>query len=81
MHGQILLKDFFSIINILLITYLFKDQGSAERSRRIQNKYSYFLCLGSLFLIRLLENGLSIHIVYNYLTILMTVVVIGHFLF
>lgn len=81
MYGQILLKDFFSIINILLMLYLFKDQGSAERSRRIQNKYSCFLCLGSLFLIRLLENGVSIHIVYTYLTILMTVAVIGHFLF
>lgn len=69
------------MVNILLITYLFKDKKDVEKNRKRQNGYSYFLCLGSLFFIRLVENGLSLHIVYNYLTILMIVMVIGHFLF
>ena len=81
MYGQILLKDFFSMVNILLITYLFKDKKNVEKNRKQQSRYSYFLCLGSLFFIRLIENGLPLHIFYNYLTILMIVMVIGHFLF
>lgn len=81
MYGQVLLKDFFSVINILLITYLFKDKKGTKKSRKKQSWYSYFLCLGSLFFIRLIENGLPLHIVYNYLTILMIVMIIGHFLF
>lgn len=69
------------MINILLITYLFKDKKNTEKSRKRQSWYSYFLCLGSLFFIRIIENGLPLHIVYNYLTILMIVMIIGHFLF
>lgn len=69
------------MVNILLITYLFKDKKDVEKNRKRQNWYSYFLCLGSLFFVRLVENGLPLHTVYNYLTILMVVMVIGHFLF
>ena len=70
------------MINVFLITYLFTDKKYIDKSRKKQNIYSYFLCIGSLLFFRILENGLSsLHIVYNYLTIIMMVMVIGHFCF
>lgn len=79
-YGQILLKDIFSLLNIFLIFYLFMDRNQFVNNKRI-NGYSYVLCIGSLYLVRLMENGASFHIMYNYITIIAIVLIIGHFLF
>ena len=71
---------YFSIINIFLITYLLIDRKNNQEYRK-KNWYSYVLCIGSIFLVRVMENGVSIHIVYNYITIVIIVMFIGHFLF
>ena len=79
-YGQSIIKNIFSIINIFLITYLLIDRKNNQEYRK-KNWYSYVLCIGSIFLVRVMENGVSIHIVYNYITIVIIVMFIGHFLF
>lgn len=80
MYAQSIIKNLFSIINIFLITYLLIDRKNNQEYRK-KNWYSYVLCIGSIFLVRVMENGVSIHIVYNYITIVIIVMFIGHFLF
>lgn len=80
MYGQSIIKNIFSIINILLITYLLIDRKNSQSYRK-KNWYSYVLCIGSIFLVRVMENGVSIHIAYNYITIVIIAMFIGHFLF
>ena len=79
-YAQSIIKNLFSIINIFLITYLLIDRKNNQEYRK-KNWYSYVLCIGSIFLVRVMENGVSIHIVYNYNTIVIIVMFIGHFLF
>ena len=79
-YAQSIIKNLFSIINIFLITYLLIDRKNNQEYRK-KNWYSYVLCIGSIFLVRVMENGVSIHIVYNYITIVIIVMFIGHFLF
>lgn len=80
MYAQSIIKNIFSIINIFLITYLLIDRKNNQGYRK-KNWYSYILCIGSIFLVRVMENGVSIHIVYNYITIVIIAMFIGHFLF
>lgn len=80
MYAQSIIKNLFSIINIFLITYLLIDRKNNQEYRK-KNWYSYVLCIGSIFLVRVMENGVSIHIVYNYIMIVIIVMFIGHFLF
>ena len=80
MYGQIILKDIFSLFNILLIVYLLLDKGSRTGLEK-RSVYSYILCIGSLYFLRIMENGTELHIVYNYVTIVIIVLIIGHFLF
>lgn len=80
MYGQSILKNLFSLLNILLITYLLLDQKQMHSNKR-KNWYSYVLCLGSIYFVRVMENGVSLHIVYNYITIVIIAMFIGHFLF
>lgn len=47
----------------------------------IRSRYSLILCIGSLTILRMIVNGAELHIVYNYLTIIIIVMIIGHFLF
>ena len=78
MYAQSIIKNLFSIINIFLITYLLIDRKNNQEYRK-KNWYSYVLCIGSIFLVRVMENGVSIHIVYNYITIVIIAMFIGHF--
>ena len=48
MDGLSMIKNLFSILNILLITYLLIDRKS-NQSYRKKNWYSYVLCIGSNF--------------------------------
>ena len=80
MYGQIIIKDIFSIFNILLIAYLLIDP-KPNLGNKQKNWYSYILCIGSLATIRIMLNNVSLHIVYNYITIIFIVMIIGHFLF
>lgn len=59
MYGQSIIKNIFSIINILLITYLLIDRKNSQSYRK-KNWYSYVLCIGSIFLVRVMEKW-SIH--------------------
>lgn len=77
MSVQIILKDIFSIINIVIIIYLM-NRKTGKSSKRDRNWYSVILCVLGLFLIRAVENSTSTHIVYNYITIVIIVLVIGH---
>ena len=63
-----------------MITYLLIDRKNSQSYRK-KNWYSYVLCIGSIFLVRVMENGVSIHIAYNYITIVIIAMFIGHFLF
>lgn len=77
MSIQIILKDFFSLINIIIIVYLL----SGNRVKNIiidRNWYSVVLCVCGVLFIRLVENSTSIHIVYNYITIVISVMALGH---
>lgn len=80
MYGTIILKDFFSLLNILLIVYLLMDTEKSK-SLKPKNEYFYFLCIGSLLFVRIMENGVSLHILYNYITIVIDVIIIGYFIF
>lgn len=78
-YEQIFLKDIFSLINIFLIIYLLEDKKQFINNKR-KNWYSYALCIGSLYFVRVMENGVSLHILYNYITIIIIVLIMGHFL-
>lgn len=78
-YKQLFLKDIFSLLNIFLIIYLLADKKQFIDNKR-KNWYSYVLCIGSLYFVRVLENGVSLHIVYNYITIVIIVLIMGHFL-
>lgn len=77
MSVQIILKDIFSILNIAIIIYLM-SRKKGENIKINRNYISTILCVLGLLLIRVVENSISIHIVYNYITIVMIVLVIGH---
>lgn len=79
-YGQIILKDIFSLLNILLLVYLLTDSKLKIDVGKV-SVYSYILCIGGLYFIRVMENGTELHIVYNYGTIVMIAMIIGHFLF
>lgn len=64
-----------------MIVYLLTNQKQGQDYSNRKNWYSYILCIGSLVLARIMENGVSLHIVYNYITIVIIVMIIGHFLF
>ena len=55
-YAQSIIKNLFSIINIFLITYLLIDRKNNQEYRK-KNWYSYVLCIGSIFLVRVMENG------------------------
>ena len=80
MYGQIILRDIFSLLNILLLVYLLTD-GKLKIAAGEVSAYSYILCIGGLYFIRVMENGTELHIVYNYVTIVVIAMIIGHFLF
>lgn len=80
MSIQIILKDFFSIVNIGVIIYLMSNNNSGKITIN-KNWYSIVLCVLGLFMIRIVENSASIHIVYNYITIVILVLVIGHIVY
>ena len=52
-----------------------------RKSLKPKNEYFYFLCIGSLLFVRIMENGVSLHILYNYITIVIDVIIIGYFIF
>lgn len=80
MYGQIILKDIFSLLNILLLIYLLID--SKTKIDLGKNSFcSYILCIGCLYFIRIMENGTELHIVYNYVTIVIIAMIMSHFLF
>lgn len=77
MSIQIILKELFSIVNIIIIIYLLS--GNKVKNIMINNSWcSAILCVLGVFFIRLLENSTSIHIVYNYITIVISIIVLGH---
>lgn len=81
MYGQVMLKNIFSVINILLILYLMLGKRKSRKYNAVRSKYSFILGIGSLVILRMMANGAELHIVYNYVSIIITVMIIGHFLF
>lgn len=74
-------KDLFSLINIALMVYLLNWKKTSEKLALTSRKFVIWLiCITAMYLIRFIENRISLHIVYDYLTILAIVLVIGHFL-
>lgn len=76
-----MLKNIFSVINILLILYLMLGKRKSRKYNAVRSKYSFILGIGSLVILRMMANGAELHIVYNYVSIIITVMIIGHFLF
>lgn len=81
MYGQVILKNIFSVINILLILYLMLGERKSRKYNAVRSRYSFILCIGSLVILRMMANGVELHIVYNYASIIIIVMIIGHFLF
>lgn len=81
MHGQVILKNIFSVLNILLILYLMLGERKSRRYNAVRSRYSLIICVVSLVLFRMMANGAEPHIVYNYVSIIIIVMIIGHFLF
>ena len=81
MYGQVILKNIFSVLNILLILYLMLGERKSRKYNAIRSRYSLILCVGSLVILRVMANGVELHIVYNYVSIIIIVMTIGHFLF
>lgn len=77
MEVQIIYKNLFSLINIILVIWLL------YKSRPAKDKKSYLsaACIVGLYVVRVVVNFVSIHIVYNYFSILILVVIIGNFVF
>lgn len=81
MEIEIYIKDFFSLLNIILMIYLFNwKKRDDKRNIRPRNYVIWMICIITMFLIRCLENRVSLHIVYDYLTIFTMALVIGYFL-
>ncbi len=80
MSVQIILKDIFSIINIAIIIYLM-SRKKGENTTANRNRHSVILCVLGMILIRIVENSISTHIVYNYITIVIIILVMGHVLY
>lgn len=76
-----MLKNIFSVINILLILYLMLGKRKSRKYNAVRSRYSFILGIGSLVILRMMANGAEPHIVYNYVSIIITVMIIGHFLF
>lgn len=76
-----MLKNIFSVINILLILYLMLGKRKSRKYNAVRSRYSFILGIGSLVILRMMANGAELHIVYNYVSIIITVMIIGHFLF
>lgn len=81
MHGQVILKNIFSVLNILLILYLMLGERKSRRYNAVRSRYSLIICVVSFVLFRMMANGAELHIVYNYVSIIIIVMIIGHFLF
>ena len=81
MYGHVILKNIFSVLNILLILYFMRGERKSRKDNAIRNRYSLILCIGSLVILRMMANGVELHIVYNYVIIIIIVMIIGHFLF
>lgn len=76
-----MLKNIFSVINILSILYLMLGKRKSRKYNAVRSRYSFILGIGSLVILRMMANGAELHIVYNYVSIIITVMIIGHFLF
>ena len=56
-------------------------ERKSRRYNAVRSKYSLIFCVVSLVLFRMMANGAELHIVYNYVSIIIIVMIIGHFLF
>lgn len=75
------IKDLFSLLNIALIVYLLNWKKTGEKLQLTFGKFvKWLICIVTMSLIVFLENRISLHIVYDYLTIWAIVLIIGHFL-
>lgn len=78
---ELYIKDFFSLLNIILMIYLLNwKKKDDKRNIRSRNFVIWIICIITMLLIRCLENRVSLHIVYDYLTIFVMALVIGYFL-
>lgn len=56
-------------------------ERKSRRYNAVRSRYSLIICVVSLVLFRMMANGAEPHIVYNYVSIIIIVMIIGHFLF
>lgn len=56
-------------------------ERKSRRYNAVRSRYSLIICVVSLVLFRMMANGAELHIVYNYVSIIIIVMIIGHFLF
>ena len=56
-------------------------ERKSRRYNAVRSKYSLIFCVVSLVLFIMMANGAELHIVYNYVSIIIIVMIIGHFLF
>ena len=81
MEIEIYIKDFFSLLNIILMIYLLNWKKRNDKCNiRSRNFVIWIICIITMLLIRCLENRVSLHIVYDYLTIFAMALVIGYLL-
>ena len=58
-----MLKNIFSVINILLILYLMLGKRKSRKYNAVRSRYSFILGIGSLVILRMMANGAELHIV------------------
>lgn len=56
-------------------------ERKSRRYNAVRSRYSLIICVVSLVLFRMMANGAELYIVYNYVSIIIIVMIIGHFLF
>lgn len=56
-------------------------ERKSRRYNAVRSRYSLIICVVSLVLFRMMANGAELHIGYNYVSIIIIVMIIGHFLF
>lgn len=71
------LENFFSLLNIGLILYLLLINGEKKDIKELFT-IRKIVCIFFVFVIRLLENKMQIHIFYVYLTVVLIVLILGY---
>lgn len=80
MRVYFLIQNFFSLLNIGLILYLLLINEEKNDKKNVKDFFSLrkIGCILFVFVMRLLENKIQIHIFYVYLSVILIVLVLGY---